>query len=450
VLSNMKNMFKVPDLRNKIAFTLFMLLLYRLGSHVPVPGIDVGALEQLQKQAENGGVLGFLQLFSGGAITQFAVFALGIMPYITSSIIMQILAVVIPKLEQWQEQGAVGQRKITQWTRYLTVAIAIMQSTGLTFLFHNGGGGFSGGNPTNTDLFAGKFNIPRVLLVVVTLTAGTALLMWMGELITQRGIGNGMSLLIFASVVSRLPANFGAVRASEGTVAMVLIIGMFTAVLVAIVFMEQGQRRIPVQFAKRVVGRRMYGGQSTYIPLKVNSSGVIPIIFASSVLYLPIILSQVLPSEPPLGDQGGNWAYTAQKFIDTHFVRGTSLFYLATYGLLIIGFAYFYTAIQFDPHRQADQIRKQGGFIPGIRPGPQTERYLGKILNRITLPGALFIAAVALIPAFILGRAVGGQTGTQLGFFGISILIAVGVALETMKQIDSQLMMRNYEGFLKS
>ncbi|MGI8939349.1 MAG: preprotein translocase subunit SecY, partial [Iamia sp.] len=361
-----------------------------------------------------------------------------------------ILTVVIPRLEQWSQQGAVGQRKITQWTRYLTVAIAIMQSTGLTFLFHNGGGGFSGGNPTNTDLFAGKFNIPRVLLVVVTLTAGTALLMWMGELITQRGIGNGMSLLIFASVVSRLPANFGAVRASEGTVAMVLIIGMFTAVMVAIVFMEQGQRRIPVQFAKRVVGRRMYGGQSTYIPLKVNSSGVIPIIFASSVLYLPIILSQVLPSEPPVGDQGGNWAYTAQKFIDTHFVRGTSLFYLATYGLLIICFAYFYTAIQFDPHRQADQIRKQGGFIPGIRPGHQTERYLGKILNRITLPGALFIAAVALVPAFVLGRTLGGSSGTQLGFFGISILIAVGVALETMKQIDSQLMMRNYEGFLKT
>jgi preprotein translocase subunit SecY len=331
-----------------------------------------------------------------------------------------------------------------------------MQSTGLTFLFQKGGGGFNGGNPTNTDLFAGRANAGRILLVVITLTAGTALLMWMGELITQRGIGNGMSLLIFASVVSRLPANFGAVRAESGTIPMLLIIALFTGVLVAIVFMEQGQRRIPVQFAKRVVGRRMYGGQSTYIPLKVNSAGVIPIIFASSVLYLPIILSQVLPVEEPntVTKTPGNWAYDVQNFIDTHFVRGTSVFYLTVYGLLIVGFAYFYTAIQFDPHRQADQIRKQGGFIPGIRPGPQTERYLARILNRITLPGALFICAVALIPAFILGRTLGGGdtsgVGTQLGFFGISILIAVGVALETMKQIDSQLMMRNYEGFLKS
>jgi preprotein translocase subunit SecY len=245
------------------------------------------------------------------------------------------------------------------------------------------------------------------------------------------------------------------VKAENGTIVMIGVILLFTGVMVAIVFMEQGQRRIPVQFAKRVVGRRMYGGQSTYIPLKVNSSGVIPIIFASSVLYLPIILSQVLPVEEPVPpDQPGNWAYSVQRFIDTHFVRGTSPFYLTVYGLLIIGFAYFYTAIQFDPHRQADQIRKQGGFIPGIRPGPQTERYLARILNRITLPGALFIAAVALIPAFILGQALGGGSssgaGTQLGFFGISILIAVGVALETMKQIDSQLMMRNYEGFLKS
>jgi len=447
----MKNMFKVPDLRNKIAFTLFMMALYRLGSHVPVPGIDVGALKELQTQAEQGGVLGFLQLFSGGAITQFAVFALGIMPYITSSIIMQILAVVIPKLEQWQEQGAVGQRKITQWTRYLTIAIAIMQSTGLTFLFHNGGGGFSGGNPTNTDLFAGKFTIPRVLLVVLTLTAGTALIMWMGELITQRGIGNGMSLLIFASVVSRLPANFGTVKAESGIMVMFAVLAMFTLVMVAIVFMEQGQRRIPVQFAKRVVGRRQYGGQSTYIPLKVNSAGVIPIIFSSSVLYLPIILSQVLPvKQPNTEGLGGNWAYSVQQFIDKNFQGGGGAIYLTVYGLLIIGFAYFYTAIQFDPHRQADQIRKQGGFIPGIRPGHQTERYLGKILNRITLPGALFIAAVALIPAFVLGRTLGGSSGTELGFFGISILIAVGVALETMKQIDSQLMMRNYEGFLKA
>ncbi len=450
MLSSMRNMFRVPDLRNKILFTLMMIGLYRFGSHVPVPNIQVDVLKDLQGQAKNSGALGYLQLFSGGAITQFAVFALGIMPYITASIIMQILAVVIPKLEQWQDQGAVGQRKITQWTRYLTVGIALMQSTGLTFLFHNGGAGFSGGNPLQRDLFV-QFNVPRISLVVLTLTAGTALLMWMGELITQRGIGNGMSLLIFASVVSRLPANFGTVNAENGIPWMIAIVIMFTGVMVAIVIMEQATRRIPVQFAKRVVGRRMYGGQSTYIPLKVNNAGVIPIIFASSVLYLPLILSQVLPAKKlDAQGNGGNWANSVQSFIDQNFRRGSGPFYLITYGVLIIGFAYFYTAIQFDPHRQADQIRKQGGFIPGIRPGPQTERHLAKILNRITLPGALFIAGVALIPAAILGQLLGNSGGGQaLGFFGISILIAVGVALETMKQVDSQLMMRNYEGFLK-
>jgi preprotein translocase subunit SecY len=450
VLSSMKNMFKVEDLRNKILFTLFMILLYRLGSHVPVPGIDVSTLQTLKEQSGQSGALEFLRLFSGGAITQFAVFALGVMPYITSSIIMQILAVVIPKLEQWQQQGAVGQRKITQWTRYLTVAIAIMQSTGLTFLFHNGGQGFAGGNPFgDVDLFGGNYNWSRVVLVVISLTAGTALIMWMGELITQRGIGNGMSLLIFASVVSQLPASFGAVKAESGLLAMVLVALMFVGVMVAIVFVEQGQRRIPVQFAKRQVGRRMYGGQNTYIPLKVNASGVIPIIFASSMLYLPVMISTVLPGEVD-GEGNQNWAASAQDFIDDHFRQGTSALYLGVYGILIIGFAYFYAAIQFDPHKQADQIRKQGGFIPGIRPGPQTERYLSRILNRITLPGALFICFVALVPAFVLGRTLGTDAGLQLGFFGTSILIAVGVALETMKQIDSQLMMRNYEGFLKS
>ena len=451
MLSSMKNMFKVEDLRNKILFTIFMIGLYRLGSHVPVPGIDVSALQTLKDQSGQSGTLEFLRLFSGGAITQFAVFALGVMPYITSSIIMQILAVVIPKLEQWQQQGAVGQRKITQWTRYLTVAIAVMQSTGLTFLFKEGGQGFAGGNPfgEDFDLFGGNYNWSRVLIVVISLTAGTALIMWMGELITQRGIGNGMSLLIFASVVSQLPANFGAVKAESGTVAMALVALMFVGVLVAIVFVEQGQRRIPVQFAKRQVGRKQYGGQNTYIPLKVNASGVIPIIFANSMLYLPVMIGTVLPAKQN-ADGGGNWAYDVQQFIEDHFRRGTSALYLLTYGLLIIGFAYFYAAIQFDPHKQADQIRKQGGFIPGIRPGIQTERYLGRILNRITLPGAIFIALVALLPAFVLGRTLSSSAGLQLGFFGTSILIAVGVALETMKQIDSQLMMRNYEGFLKT
>jgi preprotein translocase subunit SecY len=440
LLSSLKNMFRVPDLRNKILFTLLILAIYRLGSHVPVPGIDLSAVKALQEEAKNGGVLSFLQLFSGGALTQFAVFALGIMPYITSSIIMQILTVVIPKLEQWQQQGAVGQRKITQWTRYLTIAIALVQSFGLSYLFHNGGGGFGRvRNTTGIDLFGGNqnFNLPRISLVVLTLVAGTALLMWMGELITQRGIGNGMSLLIFASVVSTMPASGGQIKAEKGTAWLIGLIGVGIVILIGIVFVEQGQRRIPVQFAKRVVGRRMYGGQSTYIPLKVNQAGVIPIIFASSVLYLPVIASNVLP---PNG-----WGAHVQRFINDHVIKQDDIGHIVLYGLLIIGFTYFYTLITFDPHQQADTIRKQGGFIPGIRPGPQTERYLGKIVSRITLPGALFITAIALLPAVFLAVA----NIQNFPFAGTTVLIAVGVALETMKQIDSQLMMRNYEGFLK-
>jgi preprotein translocase subunit SecY len=439
VLSSVRNVFKVADLRGKILFTLLMIALYRFGAYIPAPGIDLDAVEELRRQAEQGaGVLGFLQLFSGGALSQFALFALGIMPYITSSIIMQILTVVIPKLEEWQQMGAVGQRKITQWTRYLAVSIALLQSTGLAFLFHNGGGGLlgGGGNTTGLDVLP-EFTPFRVIVVVLTLTAGHALLMWMGELISQRGIGNGMSLLIFASVVSSFPAQGAQLNAEKGTTLLVILLGLAIALLVAIVFIEQGQRRIPVQFAKRVVGRRMYGGQSTYIPLKVNQSGVIPIIFASSVLYLPILLTNVLPPD--------GWGANVQRWISDNLVQPDSIFYVVIYGLLIIGFAYFYTAIAFDPAQQAENIRKQGGFIPGIRPGPQTERYLAKILARITLPGALFIAFIALLPSMLLAFA----DVQNFPFAGTSILIAVGVALETMKQIDSQLMMRNYEGFLK-
>jgi preprotein translocase subunit SecY len=439
VLSSIRNVFRVPDLRGKILFTLMMIALYRVGAFIPAPGIDLDAVEELKRQAETGGgVVGFLQLFSGGALTQFALFALGIMPYITSSIIMQILTVVIPKLEEWQQMGAVGQRKITQWTRYLAVTIALLQSTGLAFLFHNGGGGLlgGGGNQTNLDILP-EFTPFRVIIVVLTLTAGTALLMWMGELISQRGIGNGMSLLIFASVVSSFPGAGARLNAEKGSTLLIALLALAVVLLVAIVFVEQGQRRIPVQFAKRVVGRRMYGGQNTYIPLKVNQSGIIPIIFASSVLYLPILLTNVLP---PNG-----WGESVQRWINDNLVQPDSIAYVVTYGLLIIGFAYFYTAIAFDPAQQAENIRKQGGFIPGIRPGRQTERYLARILSRITLPGALFIAFIALLPSMLLAFA----DVQNFPFAGTSILIAVGVALETMKQIDSQLMMRNYEGFLK-
>jgi len=441
MLQRVFNMFRVADLRGKILFTLMMIAVYRFGAFVPAPGVDIEAVQLLRDQANEGGILGFLQLFSGGALTQFAVFALGIMPYITSSIIMQILGVVIPRIEQWQQQGALGQRKITQWTRYLTVTIAIVQSTSLAFLFHQGG------LVGNVDLLP-DFNAWTVFVVVLTLTTGTALLMWMGELITQRGVGNGMSLLIFTSVVSSLPAQGALVKAENGNLALAILIGVAVLLLAGIVFVEQGQRRIPVQFAKRVVGKRMYGGQSTYIPLKVNQSGVIPIIFASSVLYLPTLIAVALPGDGFLG--------SIQRWISDHLTNPADPVYLVFFGLMIVGFAYFYTAISFDPAKQADSIRKQGGFIPGIRPGPQTERYLARILSRITFPGALFIAAVALLPSIVIALTIGTSSGGGYGggaggfaFGGISLLIASGVALETMKQIDSQLMMRNYEGFLK-
>jgi preprotein translocase subunit SecY len=430
-------MFKVPDLRNKIIFTLLIIGVYRLGDWVTLPGIDFKQVQSLESAASKGGVIGFLSLFSGGGLTRFAVFGLGIMPYITAEIIIQLLVVVVPKFEQWRDEGAVGQKKLTQTARYLTIALALMQSTGLAFVFHNGGGGFlSGGNNNNIDLIP-KFTVPRVLLIVLTMTAGTAFVMWLGELITQRGIGQGMSILIFANVVAGMPAGGAAIRAQGGNFKFGIILLLTIVLLVAIVFVEQGQRRIPVTFAKRVVGRRMYGGQSTYIPMKVNTGGVIPIIFASSVLYFPVLLSNVLPSHG-LGQ-------TTQRWISNHLVQPDNLWYILLYGLLIIGFAYFYAAITFDPHQQAEIIRKQGGYIPGIRPGAPTERHLQGILNRITLPGALFLAFIALLPSLFLAF----WNINRYPFAGTTLLIAVGVALETMKQIDSQLMMRNYEGFLK-
>jgi len=440
-VSRIGNVLKVPDLRNKILFTLFMLVLYRFGCYLPVPGVDQNAVNAIEDQARQGGVLAFLQLFSGRALTQFSLFALGIMPYITSSIIMQILTVVIPKLQEWQQEGATGQRKITQWTRYLTIGIAILQSTGLVFLFHNGGGGLLGGGQQNLDLVP-VFTPFRVMMIVITFTAGTALLMWMGELITTRGIGNGMSLIIFCSVVSGLPGAFSAVYAA-GAWKLGVFLGFFLVMLGFIVYIELGQRRIPVQFAKRVVGRRMYAGQSTYIPLKVNQAGVVPIIFASAVLNLPVLLAQVLPS--------GGWGASLSKWINDNLANTINPIYLFVLAMLIIGFTYFYTAIAFDPVQQADNLRKQGGFIPGIRPGPQTEQYLSKVLNRITLPGAVFIAILAITPTILVRYLIGSAgSGAAYSIGGTSLLIAVGVALETMKQVDSQLMMRNYEGFLSS
>jgi preprotein translocase subunit SecY len=435
-LSNLANMFRVPDLRNKVLFTLGVIVVYRLGANIPCPGIDFHAVQSLVSASSHAGVVSFLNLFSGGALTKFAVFGLGIMPYITSSIIIQLLMVVIPKFEQWREEGAVGQKKLTQVTRYLTIALALMQSTGLAYVFHNGGGGLLGSQSLNIDLIP-KFTAPRVLLIVLTMTAGTVVVMWLGELITQRGIGQGMSVLIFTNVVATMPSGGAAVKAEAGVTKFVIIILLSLALLVAIVFIEQGQRRIPVTFAKRVVGRRMYGGQSTYIPMKVNTGGVVPIIFASSVLYFPILISNVLPSH--------GFGKTLQHWISVHLAQPNDGIYILLYGVLILGFAYFYAAITFDPHQQADVIRKQGGYIPGIRPGPPTERHLQTILNRITLPGALWLAVIALLPSIMLAF----WNIQNYPFAGTTLLIAVGVALETMKQVDSQLMLRNYEGFLR-
>ena len=422
--------FKVPDLRKKIMFTLLIIAIYRLGSHIPTPGIDVEAAQQFSRQAQ-GGVFQFINLFSGGALTQMAIFALGIMPYITSSIIMQLLTVVIPKLEAWSKEGEQGHKKITQWTRYLTVVLALLQSTGLAFLFHRGQFGQSGVQ-TQADLIP-NFTPGNVALIVMSLTAGTALIMWLGELITQRGIGNGMSILIFTSIISTLPSEGKAILDQKGLGPFLLILVMGIAIIVAIVIMEQGQRRIPVQYAKRVVGRKMYGGSSTYIPLKVNQAGVIPIIFASSVLYIPSLLQNVIQNQ------------TIQNFISNNLVNSASVTYMVLYGTMVVFFAYFYTAITFNPTDVADNMKKYGGFIPGIRPGRQTAEYLDRILTRITLPGALFIAAIALLPSI----AVSLYNIQALPFGGTSILITVGVTLETMKQIESQLMMRHYEGFLK-
>lgn len=422
-------MFKVPDLRNKVLFTLLVIAVYQLGANIPIPGVSITAIHELTNSAKSGGILGILDLFSGGALARAAIFGLGIMPYITASIIVQLLGTVIPKFAEWRDQGAVGQRKLTQATRYLTVGLAILQASGIVYYFHSGQ--FLG-QGSNVDLVP-DFTPGRVVFMVLCFTAGTAFVMWLAEVITQRGIGQGMSLLIFANVVATIPLDVTIIRGQKGWFGLAVVLVVVLALLVAIVFVEQGQRRIPVTFAKRVQGRRVYGGQSTYIPMKVNQAGVVPIIFASSLLYLPVLLSNVVPWTP-----FRNW-------VQNNLLNPTDFVYIGFYGLLIVVFTFFYVQVTFDPYQQADSIRKQGGYIPGIRPGPPTERYLSRILNRITFPGALFLAAVALLPSVLLSL----WNITSIPFFGTTLLIAVVVALETMKQVDSQLSMRNYEGFLQ-
>ncbi|MFA5785729.1 MAG: preprotein translocase subunit SecY [Actinomycetota bacterium] len=430
MLSAFRNAFKVPDLRKKILFTLGVLAVYRLGCHIPTPGADYSAIQQAIEQtgSDQQGIYTLINLFSGGALTQFAIFALGIMPAITSQIIMQLLTVVIPKLEAWQKEGEAGYKKIQQWTRYLTVTLALMQSTAMTVMANRG------------QLVQGikiipdrNFTPPRIALTVLSLTAGTALIMWMGELITQRGIGNGMSLIIFASIIARLPVEGSTILSVNGLPLFIFVLLLGFGIIVAVVLVEQAQRRIPVQYAKRMVGRRMYGGTSTYIPLKVNQAGVIPIIFASSLLYLPALAASIV-----------RWDWL-QKFVNSTFAKGSGPVYIISYFVLIIFFAYFYTAITFNPLDVADNMKKYGGFIPGIRPGRPTAEYLDHILTRITLPGSLFLGSIAILP--FLALAAWGINSFPFG--GTAILIVVGVALETMKQIDSQLLMRNYEGFLR-
>ncbi|MEX0868382.1 MAG: preprotein translocase subunit SecY [Nitriliruptoraceae bacterium] len=416
---------KIPDLRRKLLFTLGIIAIYRIGGWVPIPGVDVDLLREAIGGGAAGNIVGIINVFAGGALQQMAVFALGIMPYITASIIMQLLAVVIPKLEELRREGEQGRRKITQYTRYATVGLALLQSTALVTLARNGAA-------FEVDVMPGA-GTGTILLAVLTLTAGTSLIMWLGELITARGIGNGMSLLIYVSIISQFPSELRIVQASNGWewVAGVLVMGVFLTV--AVVFMEMGQRRIPVQYARRQVGRRSYGGQSTYIPLKVNQSGVIPVIFASSIIYLPGMIAQM----------SGNQAFI--NFNARYLADATNWLFIVLFAAMTIFFAYFYSAITFNPIEVADNMKRYGGFIPGIRPGRQTAEYLDRVLTRITLPGSLYLAAVAVLPFILL--AVGNIQAFPLG--GVSLLIMVGVALQTMQQIESQLMQRDYEGFLR-
>lgn len=415
-----KNAWRIDDLRKKIIYTLLMLLVYRVGSFIPVPGIDSSYIRRL---VEGNTLLGLLDIISGGAFANFTIFAMGITPYINASIIMQLLTVAIPRLEQLAKEGQEGQKKIAQYTRYATVVLAFIQAIGITY-------GLAGEALENRNLLG-------YIIVALTLTAGTAFLMWLGEQITDKGIGNGISLLIFTSIISRLPVAvvslwqlaFVAKTMSPWSLPIVVVFAVL--MIAAVIFVDSGERRIPVQYAKRVVGRKVYGGQSTHIPLKVNSSGVLPIIFAVSILSLPQIIAQFFP------DSGFN------KWVETHFHQGTAL-YGVLYALFIIFFTFFYTQITFNPIEIANNLRQYGGFVQGIRPGKPTADYLARISNRITLVGALFLVAVAIIPI-----AASAAANMPMYFGGTAILIVVGVALETVKQLEAQMLMRHYRGFLK-
>src|SRR5579859_140131 len=416
MFSWLANAWRVPELRKRVLFTAAILAAYRLGSWVPAPGVDQKALASL---FQGGGILSLLNLFSGSALSRFSLFALGIMPYVTASIILQLMTAVVPTLERLQKEGEAGYAKITQYTRYLTVGLAAAQSLGYAFLFKR-------------ENALPNVNSGRLVIIVLTLTAGCVLLMWMGELITKRGVGNGISLLIFASILAYAPTGISA-WINGGTTERLFFPIVAIAVVVAVVFVQEGQRRIPVQYARRQLGNRQTTGGSTYMPLRVNMAGVIPVIFAAALLALPQTVAGFVPA----------WS----SWVNTNF-QYTSWYYLATEAVLIIVFTYFYTSVQFNPVDQADNLRKYGGYIPGIRPGPPTAAYLDRVLQRLTLPGALFLAAIAVAPSlFIRYFHFSQQTSRALG--GTSVLIVVGVALDTMRQMESQMMMRHYEGFLR-
>jgi preprotein translocase subunit SecY len=433
VLGAFANAFRTPDLRRKLLFVLLIIVIFRLGSQIPAPGVDTANVQSCINDVQDNSVYSLINLFSGGALLQLTIFALGIMPYITASIILQLLVVVIPRLEALKKEGQAGQTKITQYTRYLTLALALLQATGIVALARSG----QLLQGCQLDLLYSD-SVSTFLVMVVTMTAGTAVIMWLGELITERGIGNGMSILIFTQVVATFPASLWAVQRSRGwwTFAIVMAIGL--VIVAAVIFIEQAQRRIPVQYARRMVGRKMFGGSSTYIPLKVNQAGIIPVIFASSLLYLPAMAVQFNQNRNP---QPG-WV----GWLNEYLVGGSHPLYMAVYFALIIFFTYFYVSITFNPTEVADNMKKYGGFIPGIRAGKPTEDYLAYVLSRITFPGAMYLGLVALIPLIALVLINANQ---NFPFGGTSILIMVGVALDTVKQIESQLQQRNYEGFLR-
>jgi preprotein translocase subunit SecY len=443
LLSAFVSAFRTPDLRKKLLFTLFILIVYRLGAAVPSPGVSYTNVQKCIDIASKGGgtsdVFTLLNLFSGGALFQLTIFALGIMPYITASIILQLLTVVIPRLELLRKEGQAGQAKITQYTRYLTLGLAILQASGYIALAESGQlFGSSCTDPIIPTTSAMPHWVTLVTLVV-TMTAGTGCIMWLGELITDRGVGNGMSVLIFTNIAARLPAEGWNILKTKGGFTFATVIAVGIVIIVAVVFIEQAQRRVPVQYAKRMIGRRMFGGTSTYIPLKVNQAGVIPVIFASSLLYLPQLVAQLA---------GSGSTNKAIVFINRYITAQSNWVHISLYFALIIFFTYFYVAITFNPTDVSDNMRKHGGFVPGIRPGRPTAEYLDFILSRITLPGSLYLGIIAVLPNLFMGF-IGGSNTQSFPFGGTAVLIMVGVGLDTVKQIESQLMQRNYEGFLR-